>query len=356
MSRLTRYVQWTLLSRYAMTAFGLGALLWLLDVLRRLEQGALSPMLLLAQAVSALLVVPEALIDLLPIITVLATAAGMGALQSQHELTVMRAAGVSLWRLTALAMMPALAIAALALVALQWLTPNLQQGPERLIGASLAEQGLWHPEHGLWIQGAGETLNIRQLELGSVPVDITIYQFQAPGELLRLIEAARATIVADGRWNLEQVTVREFEQGRPVRRSEHDALGWQSMLTSSQLALLRQAPASLSLSQLWRYIDGLKQRGQDYAEYEVLIWRRLAIPLACLAMVLAAMATAAVPLKRQRVSVRIALALALGLVFQIFAEMTAYAGLVLDQPGALTALLPPILLLGLSWWLLVKAR
>ena len=356
MSRLARYIHITLLGRYALTAFGLGALLWMLDLLRRLEDGGIGLAVLVGQAFSALLVVPEALIDLLPVITVLATAAGMGALQTRHELTVMRAAGVSLWRLTALAMVPALVISGAALLFLQWGTPALQQTPERMIGSSLAEQGLWHPQHGLWIQGERETINVRQLELGVAPADITIYQFDAPGELARIIEARRAQIQMDGRWILESVSVSEFEAGQPVLRIQHDQLSWQSMLTVSQLALLRRPPASLSLTELWRYVDGLKQRGQEYAEYELLLWRRLVIPLACVAMVLAAMATAAVPLKRQVVSVRLALALALGLVFQILAEMTAYAGLVLDQPGAFSAVLPPTLLMAVAWWLLTKAR
>jgi len=356
MSRLARYIHITLLSRYALTAFGLGALLWMLDLLRRLEDGGIGVAVLVGQALAALLVVPEALIDLLPVITVLATAAGMGALQTRHELTVMRAAGVSLWRLTALAMVPALIISGAALLFLQWGAPALQQTPERMIGSSLAEQGLWHPQHGLWIQGDQETINVRQLELGVAPADITIYQFDAPGELARIIEARRARIQMDGRWTLESVSISEFESGQPVQRVHHDELSWQSMLTASQLSLLRRPPGSLSLSELWRYVDGLKQRGQDHAEYELLMWRRLVIPLACVAMVLAAMATAAVPLKRQVVSVRLALALALGLVFQILAEMTAYAGLVLDQPGVFSAVLPPAVLMGVAWWLLIKAR
>lgn len=356
MNQLTRYVLATLFGRYALTAFGLGALLWMLDLLRRLEDGGFGLAVLIGQALASLMLVPSALIDLLPVITVLATAAGMGALQTRHELTVMRAAGVSLWRLTALAMAPALLIAGTALLFLQWGAPALQQAPERSIGSSLAEQGLWHPQHGLWIQAERETVNVRRLELGVLPADITIYQFAESGVLDRIIEAQRAQVHGDGRWTLEAVNVSEFEAGAPVRRVMHEALSWQSMLTASQLALLQRPLGSLSLTEQWRYVDGLQQRGQDYAEYEVLLWRRLVIPLACVAMVLAAMATAAVPLKRQVVSVRLALALALGLVFQIVAEMTTYAGLVLNQPGMLTALLPPMGLMVVAWWMLKKAR
>lgn len=356
MTRLTRYVYTSLLGRYALTAFGLGALLWMLDLLRRLEDGGFGLAVLIAQALAALMVVPGALTDLLPVITVLATAAGMGALQARHELTVMRAAGVSLWRLTGLAMVPALVIAGGALLFLQWGAPALQQTPERTIGTSLADQGLWHPQHGLWIQAERETINVRRLDLGVIPADITIYQFAASGELDRIIEAQQAQVHGDGQWTLESVSVSEFRAGEPVQRVVHEALSWQSMLTASQLSLLQRPLASLSLTEQWRYVDGLQQRGQDYAEYEVLLWRRLVIPLACVAMVLAAMATAAVPLKRQVVSVRLALALALGLVFQILAEMTTYAGLVLDQPGMLTALTPPMVLMAVAWWMLKKAR
>jgi lipopolysaccharide export LptBFGC system permease protein LptF len=73
-------------------------------------------------------------------------------------------------------------------------------------------------------------------------------------------------------------------------------------------------------------------------------------------MVLAAMATAAVPLKTRAVSVRLVAALTLGLGFQMLAELISYLSLVLAWPVIAAAVGPALLLTALSWWLLMKAR
>ncbi len=353
---LREYLIGRLLAAYLVTAAAIGALLWLLEMLEGLEDGLGSATDLVRVAVAAARILPEGLIDLLPVITVLATASAMGALQVRSELTVMRAAGISLWRLTAIALVPGIFVAGLALASLQWLTPLMQEGPERLLGASLGESGLWHPAHGLWVRSGEEFLNVQNLRLGRIPTGINLYRFDPGGGLSMHIEADSAVIRSAGEWTLESVTVRDY------RREGEDSLRylerqrWESFLSARQLELLLSPPASLPLTDLWQYVEGLKARDQESAEFEMVLWRRLALPLACLGMVLAAMATAAVPLKSRAVSLRLVAALTLGLGFELVGELTAYLGLVLAWPVILVALGPAIALAGFSWWLLSKAR
>ncbi len=353
---LAEYIVTRLLGAYAITGFAMGALIWLLEVLQYLEDGLDDALDLLRIMIGALQTVPEGLIDLLPVMTVLATAAAMGGLQARSEMTVMRAAGVSVWRLTAVALVPGVAIALMALAALQWVTPLVQQGPERLIGASLGENGLWHPSHGLWVRQGNEFLNVQELRLGRIPTGINVYRFDDGGLLREHIEAETAVIEPDGRWRLEDVQLRDYRAEAAQPFAEVDELSWPSFLSARQLELLLSPPASLPLSDLWQYVDGLKARGQEFAEFEMVLWRRLALPVACLGMVLAAMATAAVPLKSRAVSVRLVAAMTLGLGFQLLAELASYLGLVLDWPVVPVALGPPLVLSGLAWWLLARAR
>jgi len=353
---LAEYIIGRLFAAYLVTAVAIGALLWLLEVLQFLEQGVDGMIGLLAVVVGALQIVPEGLIDLLPVMTVLATAAAMGGLQARSELTVMRAAGLSIWRLTGIALIPGVLIALLALAALQWLTPSMQQGPERLIGASLGENGLWHPAHGLWIRQNDEFLNVTDLRLGRIPTGINLYRFSPDGSLEEHVEAASAVINPDGSWQLESVRRRDFRTDAAVPELVLEELEWDSFLPARQLELLLSPPASLALTDLWVYVAGLKARGQDFAEVEMVLWRRLALPLSCLGMVLAAMATAAVPLKSRAVSVRLVAAMTLGLGFQLLAELASYTGLVLGWPVPPVAVAPPLVLSLLAWWLLIRAR
>ena len=356
MTILRSYMVRLLLTAYAVVGLALGALLWLLEMLNRLEDGIQGLQGFLVMAVLSLQSLPEGLIDLLPVITVLATALAMGGLQARNEMTVMRASGLSLWRLTGVAMLPGLMIAFMGLAALQWLTPLIHQGPERMLGASLGENGLWHPSHGLWLRQGEDFLNIQTLHLGRLPTDVNLYRFDTEGGLVEHVSAHSAVILPDGVWRLEQVTIRQ--QNQPgFRHIEHfETYDWEAFVSARQLELLLSPPARLGVLDLWQYVEGLKQRDQDVAEFEMVLWRRLALPLSCLGMLLAAMATAAVPLKSRTVSVRLVGALTLGLGFQLFAELSSYVGLVMAWPVVPVALMPPILLVVFSWWLLARAR
>jgi lipopolysaccharide export system permease protein len=341
---------------YLVATAAIGALLWLMELLQMIEEGVGGSLDLVLMVLRAFQGVPEGLIDLLPVITVLATAAVMSGFQARSELTVMRASGVSIWKLTSLALIPGFGIALLGLAALQWATPLVQQGPERLIGASLGDSGLWHPWHGLWIRHGNEFLNVQSLHLGRIPTGINLYEFDEDDVMLRHISAEQALVQADGMWRMLDVEVRHFEQRGEEYHTWRGDMLWEAFLSARQLELLLSPPASLPLTDLWQYVEGLKQRDQEVAEFEMVLWRRLALPLACIGMVLAAMATSAVPLKSRAVSVRLVGALVLGLGFQMVAELVSYAGLVMGWPVIPVALGPPLMLALLAWWLLTKAR
>ena len=352
----TRYLLSNLFAAYLVAALAIGSLLWLLQMLDNLEQGLSGAGDLMLAAFSAITQLPEGLIDLLPVIAVLATAAAMGGLQTRNELTVMRVSGLSIWRLTAQALIPGLVVSGLALVALQWVIPEMREQPERLIGASLGESGLWHPAHGLWIRSGDEFLNVESLRLGRIPTGIDIYQFAEDGQLERQIRSNQALVQADGTWLLEDVRQRNFDDIDSNYFQVSETMPWQSFLNARQLELLLSPPAALSLSDLWQYVAGLKQRGQEVAEFEMVLWRRLVLPLTCLVMVLAAMATAAVPLKSRAVTVRLVGALVLGLGFQMLTELATYVGLLLSWPVIAVTVLPPLVLAVVATGLIARAR
>lgn len=356
MSVLRSYLVRILLRGYLAVALAMASLVGVLELLQRLEDLGRPGVRLVDLVLQALLQVPENLVDLVPVITVVATAAVFGGLQAHRELTVMRASGVSLWALTRIAMIPGLGVVLAALLALQWLTPLFHEGPERITGTGLGETSLWHPWHGLWVRKGNEFLNVRHIELGRIPADISILSFARDGRLERQVTAERALIEPGQIWKLEGARVREFDAEGKRALDEHPELEWESFLSSRQLDLLLRPPAALPLTDLWRYLEGLRARGQEVAEFELVFWRRLALPLAGLGMVLAAMAVAAAPLRTRVVSLRVSLAVAIGLAYLLLEGMAGFAGLVLNVTPVMIAFGPPIVLSLFAWWLLASAR
>ena len=348
------YLTGRLIRGYAVTGISLAALLWLLELLQRLEDADASGVLSLAWQTARVL--PETLVDMLPVVVVIATAAVMGGLNRDQEITAMRVAGISLRRIAGIALVPAVGASLLALALLQWGTPLLYQGPTRVTGPDLGQEGLWHPTHGIWLRKDQTFLNVSSLELGRIPTAVFIYEYDGEGHLQRHIRAARARPEAPGRWRLEEAVVREFGgAGGPTRRT-YAEYGWESFLSPAELELLLHPPGSLPLTDLWQYVETLGAQRRDTDEFVLVLAQRLVLPLACIGMALVAVAAAVASPRHRGTGLRVAVAMALGLGYQLLTGMFAQAALVVAWPPLPVAVLPPLLLALAGVGLLRRAR
>jgi lipopolysaccharide export system permease protein len=353
---LGRYLLMRLLRGYVVVGLSLAALLWLLEMLRLLERAGGGGMVVFELGWQAARVLPESMVDLLPVVVVLATSAVMGTLNRDQEITAMRAAGVPLARISLVALVPAAGLALLALAMLQWGTPLLYQGPTRIASSQLGEEGLWHPSHGIWLRQDRAFLNVATLELGRVPADLEIFEFDANGRLARQISAARArTDLPDG-WHLEDAVVRTFPAAGGRELETVPDFLWRSFLSAAELELLLRPPASLPLTDLWQYLASLRAQQRDTSEFVLVLARRLVLPLACIGMALVAMAAAVATLRSSAASLRVGAAMAIGLGYHLLTEMFSFAALVAGWPVVPVAVLPPLLLAAFGGWLLKQAR
>ncbi len=355
MTRLLRNYLWRRsLTGFATVTASLAAVLWLLELLQGLERAEAG---LIAAAWQAARATPESLVDLLPLVTVLATTLVLGAMQRDHELTIIRAAGIGWTGIARMAAVPALAAALLGLAFLQVAAPSLEQASKRLTGASAAGGSLWSPGHGLWARSVDgdRFLNVRRLDMGRIPADIGLYHYRPDGELLEMIEAEQAVVEADGRWRLRGIRIRRFDAGDPIASETRESMLWQPFLEPEQFELLIQPPGSLPPSELWRYLRALADNDQDNARYRLLFWQRISLPIACLGMSLIALVAVAGSPRASRTALRAMLAGGLGIAYQLLVELTSFAGLATGIPATTLAWLPPVLLVALAATLVVRA-
>ncbi len=350
---LAGYVIVRLLRGYLVVLLAIAALIWLLELLQLLEETPAGAYDLVVAAWRSTRGIPESLVDLLPVVTVLATAWVIGAMNRDSEIAVMRSFGLSLRYLSVLALFPGMVLGLAGLAALQWATPVFYAEMDRLVGTRLGDSGLWHGTHGLWIRDDGEFLNVSELHLGREPEDVSIYYFADGGRLERRITAERATILSPEQWRLEDVHIERFPVGGGRQVSTDSEMLWDSFLTGEELGRLLRSPASLPVTDLWRYVADLRMRGLETAEYEMVLWRRLALPLAGLGMVLIAMAVAAPPRSRA-VSMGVASAIGLGLGYQLLTEVITLGALAFHLPVIPMALLPTLILILLAGTLLIR--
>jgi len=121
------------------------------------------------------------------------------------------------------------------------------------------------------------------------------------------------------------------------------------------VSVLELPPDSLSLSELYQYINALRERGQNAEHYTLALWQKLAIPLATGAMILLSLPFVFGPPRGMTVGLRITLGAVVGITFYLANQIIAYMGLLLELPPALPTLAPVAAILWIAVWRLRHA-
>jgi len=355
--RLEWYLGRELLRGYGVVALGLGALLWLLGFLQQLDQGGDGGLSLPLALWGGFAQVPVQLLELLPVISVTATAGVITVLQANRETIILRLVGWTPRHLARVALLPLLVVVVVALACWQWVTPLLSQGNMGAFAKEQRDDGLWHEGHGLWLRGGDTLLNVGQLQRGGNPADINIFELDGAGRIVSHVHADYAVLEAADQWLL--FDVREWQlQDSAIAPAVYPARPWPSFLSSSQLRLLQRAPEALSLTELARQIMGMRSSGQVLAAYELALWERMALPFACLGMTLVAVALVGRirPGRGGGMGQDLVIALAIGLSYLLLSQLVTYGSLLAGMPTLLTAFASPSLLVLLGLILVIRAR
>jgi lipopolysaccharide export system permease protein len=296
-----------------------------------------------------LLNLPATLLQFLPVAALLGAMLGLGQLARGSELTVMRAAGMSIARLCGAVLLAALLLLPLAVALGEWLGPPLAsyarvtRAVERNGEISLAPRG------GAWLRDGERILRADGAPGGAGA--ITVFEFSGPQQLAAVGRAAGARPAPEGGWELpgyagSRFTAQGVEPGAaaPQRLTLADGADFFSVADAN--------PRELSLAALARAVRYLEANQQDSHRYRFAFWagiaRLAAVPLAMLLAVPFLFGS----MRSAETGARAMLGLGLGLGWFIVQRMVESGAIAFGLPPLLLAFLPT-LLLGLAvLWLL----
>ncbi|CAI1807614.1 Lipopolysaccharide export system permease protein lptG [Serratia ficaria] len=295
-----------------------------------------------------LMTLPRSLVDLGPFIALLGGIVGLGQLAKCLELTAIRAAGMSIFRI-ALVMLASGLLLNLSLGAIdEWAASPLQQRALQIKNNALAQSNdndvAVNP---LWARRGNEFMTVKTVDENDQPHDIEIFRYQADRSLESYLYAESASTAADGRWLLHHVMQKSW-QNRKETTQRQDSLPWHSLFAVPSLKELTLPAGSFSLRQLERYIDYLQGSGQPSTEYRLALWKKLGQPLLVLAMILLAVPFTFTAPRAPGVGSRLALGVIVGLLTYIAYQIVINLGLLFSLNVPFTTIAPPILLLLLA--------
>lgn len=196
------------------------------------------------------LTAPRRAYDMLPMAALIGCLVGLGTLASNSELTIMRAAGVSLSRIVWAVMKPMLVLMLAGILVGEYVAPwteNIAQS-----GRALAQGGgdSQSSKRGLWHRQGREYIHINAVQPNGVLYGVTRYRFDEQRGLESASFAKRARFETD-HWQLEEVTTTLLHPRE--KRSEVVKLPterWDAQLSPQLLNTVVMEPEALSISGL----------------------------------------------------------------------------------------------------------
>ena len=293
---------------------------------------------LLDAGIWVLLTIPRRTYEMLPMAALIGCLIGLGNLASSSELTIMRAAGVSIRRIVWAVMKPMLVIMLAGVLIGEYLAPwseNLAQANRAMAQgggeAQSSKRGLWHRQ-------GDEFIHINAVQPNGVLLGVTRYQFDAERNLLSASFARRALYQSD-HWQLEDVVTTQLqEKSTAVVNSQTQR--WDVELNPQLLGTVVLEPEALSVTGWWHYIHYLADQGLANGRYWLAFWTKILQPLVTAALVLMAISFIFGPLRSVTLGQRVFTGVLVGFVFKIGQDLLGPSSLVFGFPPLLAVLIP----------------
>ncbi|HDZ55972.1 MAG TPA: LPS export ABC transporter permease LptG [Pseudomonas xinjiangensis] len=297
------------------------------------------------------LTMPRRLYDLLPVAVLVGCLVGLGTLASNSELTVMRAAGVSVARIIGAVMKPLVFVMVGGVLLGEYAAPYSEGVAEsrRAIavgsGEAIKSKGLWHRE-------GNEFIHINAVQPDGMLRGITRYRFDDERRLLEASFANRATVQGND-WLLQDVQFTRFLDSGNSEVGTLESLRWNAGLSPELLRVVLLEPDVLSLRGLWRYQNYLAEQELNNTAYWLSFWRKLLQPVTTATLVFVAISFIFGPLRSVTLGQRIFTGVLVGFSFRIVQDLLGPSSLVFGF-SPLIAVVAPILVLVVMGILLMR--
>jgi len=298
--------------------------------------------------------IPQKIYIMFPMITLLGTILSLGVLAGNSELIAIRAAGVSIMRITYSVLKTGVILTAFVVAVGEFVAPPVVQYAKlKRVNAMEAKISL-NTDYGLWARDGSNYIHIRHIENDGQLTGINIYVYDEQHNLVQTLSAPYAEY-GDGHWILYEVVKRSIFDDR-IEEEFAATVNWQSLLNPEVVDVVSISPDNLSIIKLRSYIDYLQSNKLNSEEYELTFWSKLIAPITIAAMIVLAIPFVFGSLRNVGAGQRILVGFLIGLGFFIFNKLIGNAGLVYTNYPWIAAIIPTLVVLVIGIFLLRRIK
>lgn len=389
---LSRYVKKNALLAIIAAIIGLWALQIVFSYLAELD--SLTDSYTMSDAIKYILYrSPYFLEEFIPTGALLGAVIGLGLLANKSELVVMRASGISVYRIVGWVLQPALVFVLLALAINQFILPTSNQlaheinSDDRNISITTV-RGYWTVQPSFSTASAGDAadndtdndslqpngsdiLYIDYADVQGNIGEVKRWHLDNNGNLQTAIRAEggkytrRVPIDANENssaqsaqyryeWQLNNMTTLSINQGFEASQTKSPSDTLSLPFAPESVYLLTREAEDLSLTQLYDHRQFMREQGQRSLMHELAFWQKLLSPLSILSLVIVACSFVFGSLRTHSLGLRIVVALLFGLLFSYLQDLVSFVSLATGVSPLLMVILPIIASTILGFYLLKR--
>lgn len=350
MKILDRYLANSFFRGFLLVLFVLLALYSFIELVQQLDDVGKGSYRLKDAFLFIALTLPRRTVDLLAVSTLLGSIVAMGLLAGSNELMAMQAAGMSARRVCWPVLCSGGLLMVFACLLTEFVLPPMEQQARKLRSLSLTEPGIMLTKQGFWARHGPSFIHVGRTFQDNRAADIEVYELDPQGYLRTFSVAREGVILPDGRWVLRDVEKKIVAEDDVVTASVPTVM-LDSFLRSDQVGILQLSPDSLSISELYRYVQVLAERGQNAARYSLAFWQKICLPLTTGAMVLLSLPFAFGSGRGMTVGRRIMMGSMVGTGYFLANQILVHLGLLKGLHAIVTTLAPTAAILVVAIWL-----
>lgn len=279
---------------------------------------------------------------------------GLGAMASNSELTVMRAAGISNGRIIRAVLMTGVALMLLIALLGETIMPKAEQIAEEIRLTALEKRLSVKGRSGLWLKSGPRYVNISTVMPDFTLLDVHIHEFEG-NELVKSIRASRAVRAGDlnsNDWSLEDVEMTVFDASQ-VDVKQFDTQLWSEITASTEqngavaslisvdvLKSLKGSTEGLSARDLYDQVQYLKANQLDSRKVELDFWSKVTSPLATMVMLMLSLPFVFASQRSGGAGQKIFVGIMLGIVYVLVNKLLTQLALANDMSPLISAVLP----------------
>lgn len=290
---------------------------------------------------------PDFLVQFIPTGALLGAVIGLGLLANHSELVVMRAAGLSLYRIIGWVMLPALVFVLISLAVNQFILPTSSLYASAVKGYHSDDKLV--TINGYWSVSQDESRQdisyISYADSDGRLGEVKRYQLD-DGALKSALRADSGVYQPsnDGKYSWQLDNINQVNITNAGVKQSHTTDEVISLpIAPTAVHLLTRDPEDLSLTDLYAHRALMSHQGTHSLRHELAFWQKLFSPLSILSLVLVASSFVFGSLRSQGLGLRIVLALLTGLLFSYLTDLSGFIALATGFSPLAMAIVPIVI-------------